>query len=334
MRRSNLTIAILIFCGLGCQQSAQQQRVYVDFQAVLASYKASPLPSRPVPKPPAALPAKTVAIPAVEPRTVVVEGTSESKAAAILEENRKKAVKELTALLSARYTREAERAGERRIHELDPKRAAAYASAQKAVTAEFDAYAQKRAPLIADLTSIVGFPDPNPNSLPPPASAPPFAVKRLQHAADVRQQINTLDANYENRILDLLSQAGKQYGVDLAAIEKQIAIDRAEAMRKAESEAVNEAATTYKSLRPILLGPTQVDLPGEPAQSAELPAVPAPMSAPDVRERTLTSGQREAILKSQLDMWIKLNGYQLVSDPQDGKDMTAEFVKWRQERKL
>jgi hypothetical protein len=280
------------------------------------------------------LPAKTLSVPAVAPRTVVVEGTSETKGEQILEANRAKAVTELTALLTTRYVREAERAGERLIHELDPKRQAAYQSAQAAVKTEFEAYAQKRAPMIAKLTSLVGFPDPNPTSLPPPASAPPFAVTRLKHAADIRAEINMLDANYENRILDLLSAAGKQYNVDLAAIEKQIAADRAAAMRRAESEAVAEAETTYKSLRPILLGPAKVDLPGEPAQSVQLPAVPAPLSAPNIRERTLTFAQKQAILQSQLDMWAKLNGYDVVKDPRDGKDMTVAFVKWRQEHKL
>ena len=333
MLKSKSALIVLVLGGLGCQQTAPQ-RVYVDFQAVLASYKASPLPSHAVPKGPGALPAKTLSIPAVAPRTVIVEGTSETKAEQILGANRQKAVKELTALLTERYTREAERAGEKRIHELDPKRQAAYQSAQAAVQQEFEAYAQKRAPLIAEITSIVGFPDPNPNSLPPPASAPPFAVAKLQHAADLRNEINKLDANYENRILDLLSAAGKQYNVDLATIEKEIEADRKEAMRRAESEAVTEAATTYRSLRPILLGPAKVDLPGQPAQSVQLPAVPAPLSAPNIRERTLTFSQRQAILKSQLDMWAKLNGYEVVKDPQDGKDMTTQFVKWRQEHKL
>jgi hypothetical protein len=280
------------------------------------------------------LPAQTVSVPAVAPRTVVVEGTTGVKAQALLEANRKKAVAELTSLLSRRYVREAERAGDRLIRELDPKRKAAYLSAQNAVQAEFDTYAEQRSPLVARLTSIVGFPDPNPNSIPPAATTPPFALKRLTEAANIRKQMATLDANYESKITDLLSKAGNQYNVDLAAVQKQVDADRAAAMKRAESEAVTEAAKTYQALRPILLGPATVDLPGEPAQSLELPAVPAPNAAPDIRERTLSTEQRRVILQAQLDMWIKLNGYELVKSPQDGKDMTAEFVKWRQERKL
>jgi hypothetical protein len=333
MRRNRLTILVLVLCGFGCRQPAPE-RVYVDFEAVLASYKASPLPSHPLPKPPNGLPDEVVSVPAVAPRTVVVQGVSGAKADALLEENRKEAVAELSKLLSRRYEREAQRAGEKRIRELDPKKQAAYLSAQKAVEAEFQTYAVARSPLVARLASIVGFPDPNPTSIPPAATTAPLLIKRLTEAADLRKQMAILDANYENKIQDLLSQAGKQYGTDLADIEKQIDADRQDAMRRAEAEAVAEATKTYTSLRPILMGPAKVDLPGEPAQSVTLPAVPAPIAAPEVRERTLTAAQRRSILKSQLDVWVQVNGYELAKSPNDGKDMTADFVKWRQERKL
>lgn len=333
MHRNKLAILILLIGGFGCQQPTQK-RVYVDFEAVLASYKSSPLPSSPVPKPPGGLPAQAVTIPAVDPRTVVVQGTSGEKAGALLEANRKLAVQELTKVLSLRYVREVQRAAEKLIRDLDPKRQAAYASAQGAVQAEFLAYAEKRSPLIARLTSIVGFPDPNPNSLPPPASSPPFALKRLAEAAEIRKQMATLDANYENKILDLLSQAGKAYGVDLSAILKQLEVDRNSAMRRAETEAISEATKSYEALRPMIMGSTKVELPGQPAQSLELPAVPAPSAAPEVRERTLSAAERRTILDAQLQMWLKLNGYELVKDSNGGENKTEDFVKWRQGHKL
>ena len=334
MLRNKLAISILLLGGFGCQQSAKPHRVYVDFEAVLASYKASPLPSHPLPKPPGGLPTQTVSIPAVPAKTVVVQSASGAQAEALLETNRKKAVDELTRLLSRRYLRDVTREGDRLVRDLDPKRKAAYESAQAAVTLEFEKYANQRAPLVARLTSLVGFPDPNPNSVPPPESTPPFAVKRLQEAAGLRKDMVELEASYETKILDLLSQAGKQYDVDLLAIQKQIDQDRAEAMKKAESEAVTEAAKTYKDLRPVLMGPEVVNLPGQPEQSVDLPEVPAPKSAPEVRERTLTPDQRRSILRSQLDIWLKLNGYELVQDSNGVDNKTEEFVKWRQERKL
>ena len=333
MRKNSLAILILVLGGFGCRQPAQQ-RVYVDFEAVLASYKSSPLPSRPVPKAPNGLPAQTLSLPAVAPRRVIVEGAPTVQAGALLEENRKKAVQELTRLLSRRYQREAERAGEKLVRALDPKRKAAYLAAQNSVQQEFQTYAVQRAPLIARLTSLVGFPDPNPNSVPPPADTPAFLVARLKEADDIRKQIAQMDAAYENKIQDLLAQAGNQYNVDLAAIQKQVDQDRQVAMRRAESEAVAEAAKTYKSLRPILMGPSQVDLPGEAAQSLQLPAVPPPISAPEVRERTLNANERRAILRSQLNIWLKLNGYDLAKSPDGVKDMTAQFEQWRKDRKL
>ena len=333
MHRNKLAILILLIGGFGCRQNAPKV-VYVDFEAVLASYKASPLPSHPLPKAPGGLPQQTVSIPAVPARTVVVQGTSGVKAEALLEENRKKAVAELTSVLSRRYEREAQRAGEKRIRELDPKKKTAYLAAQTAIDEEFHKYAQARAPLIAGLTSLVGFPDPNPNSLPPPASTAPFLLKRLQEAASLRKQINALDAAYDSKVLDLLAQAAKEYNVDLAAIQQQVEADRAAGVKRAETEAMAEASKTYSALKPLIMGAAKVELPGQPAQSAVLPPVPPPISAPDVRERTLTASQRRSILESQLQIWLKANGYELSKTPDGVEDMTAEFVKWRQERKL
>jgi hypothetical protein len=333
MLRNKLAIFIIVLCGFGCRQSVQQ-RVYVDFEAVLASYKASPLPSRPVPKPPSGLPEQTVSIPAVAPRTVVVEGTSTAATGALLETNRKLAVEELTRLLSRRYVREVAREGARRILELDPIRKASFEAAQAAVTVEFERYAEKRSPLVARLTSIVGFPDPNPNSVPAPESSPPFAVKRLQEASAIRKDMAELDAQYVATITGLLAKVETKYNVDVETLQKQLDQDRQAAMRRAEAEAVAEAAKTYKDLRPILMGPTQVDLPGGSEQSLLLPPVPAPMAAPEVRERTLNANQRRSILEAQLQIWLKLNGYDLSKTATGVEDMTAEFVKWRQERKL
>ena len=335
MRRNNLAVLILglVVGGFGCGQPAQQ-RVYVDFEAVLASYSASPLPTHALPKPPGGLPPQVVSIPAVTPRTVVVQGTSGDQAQRLLEQNRKKAVDELTALLTRRYVREAERAGEKNVRDLDPKRKAAYDAARDAVHQEFLGYATQRSPLISHLVSIVGFPDPNPKSLPPPDSTPQYALPRLAQAADLRKQIATLDADYRTKVRSIFAKVESDYNVDLVLIQNQIETDRAAAMKRAESEAVTEAAKTYASMRPIIMGPAEVNLPGQPSQSLELPAVSPPMAAPNVRERTLTADQKRSILQSQLQMWAKLNGYELAKTPEGAKDMTADFVKWRQERKL
>jgi len=264
----------------------------------------------------------------------VVEGAPNVQAQALLDKNRKEAIDELSKLLSQRYIREVERAGKERILALQPAKQAAYNKAQEEARAEFETYADQRGILVARLTSLVGFPDPNPKSLPPPTAVPEFVQARLTEAVDLRKKIAALDANYTNRISELLAEASKQYNVNLAFEQAQINEDRQDAIARATNEAMTEAAKSYKQLAPLIMGATTVSLPGEPAQSETLPAVPAPIAAPSVRERALSPEQRRAILKSQLDMWIALNGYQLASTPDGAADKTADFVKWRQEKKL
>jgi hypothetical protein len=332
MRRSKFVVLFLLI-GFGCRQHSAE-RVYVDFEAVLASYKASPLPSRVLPKPPPGLPASTYALPSVAPSTIVVQGASSSSAQEILDKNRKKAIDELGDLLSQRYLREAERASADRIRALEPAKRAAMEKASTEAFAEFKAYADKRGYLLAQLTSIVGFPDPNPKSIAPPDSTQPFLKARLQRAADFRKQIADLDATYTDRVHELMAEAEREYNVQLALEQAQLDEDRQDALARATNEAMTEAAKAYKSIAPLILGATKVNLPGEPAQSVTLPAVPSPIAAPNVREKTLTLEQRRAILKSQLEMWLALNGYEQADKPDGVKDVTAAFEQWRADRKL
>jgi len=332
MRRSKFAILVLLI-GFGCRHNAPE-RVYVDFEAVLASYTSSPLPSHVVPKPPPGLPAQTYSIPAVAPSTIVVEGAPSTSAQALLDKNRKKAIEELGDLLSQRYLREAERADRERLKALEPVKRAAIEKARQEALAEFQAYADKRGQALAQLTSLVGFPDPNPRSLPPSPTTPPFLQKRLADAASYRKQIAELDANYASRVDQLMADAAKEYNVNLTLEQAQFDEDRQDAIARASAEAITEAAKAYKSIAPLVMGATKVNLPGQAAQSVTLPAVAAPIVAPPVREKTLTPQQRRSILQSQLKMWLALNGYEQAKSADGAKDMTSEFVKWRQERKL
>jgi hypothetical protein len=264
----------------------------------------------------------------------VVEGESSSRAQALLEQNRKQAVRELTKVLTARYVREAERVGADRVRALEPGKREAYTRARAAVFEEFKRYAAQRGPLVAELTSIVGFPDPNPLSLPPTTPVPKYAQERLDRAAQLRKDIASLDASYEQRVREILDQVSKQYTIDLQTALTQLEEDRLAALGKAEQEAITEASRTYRSLAPLVMGTTRINLPGEPAQSVTLPPVPQPMSAPAVKEKALSIEQRRAILKAQLDIWLALHGYELVGTPALAPDLTADFMKWRQERRL
>lgn len=333
MRKNSFALAALTLIGLGCRQAAHQ-RVYVDFEAVLASYSSSPLPSHPLPHPPGALPAKTLTVPAVAPRTILVQGGSSEQTNGLLELNRKAAVRELTTLLAERYVREADRAGQARVKALEPGKVAAYEEARAAIQSEFQSYALKRGAKLAQLTSIVGFPDPNPMSLPPTAQVRKFVQVRLDQAVQLRKDIAALDADYQARSASLLAAAAQKYNTDLTEANLQLEQDRAAAFARAEQEAITAAAKSYKSLAPLVMTNTRIDLPGQPSQSVTLPAVPAPIAAPNVRERTLTLDQRRTILKDQLRIWIAVNGYELSDSPEGVQNVTPQFVKWRRDRKL
>lgn len=332
MPPSRFALLGIALIGLGCQ--AAHKRVYVDMEAVLAGYKFSPLPYERLPKPPSGSPASTVSIPAVPGRTIVVQGSSQSKANATLQENRQEAVRQLTRILAKRYTREVEAEGAELIRGLEPKKLRAMEAARGRILEAFNAYAQKRGVRLAQLTSLVGFPDPNPTSAPPSQSIPAFAKARLQEAADLRIQIRELDRAYEAELGDILASVGREYDVNLTDVRAEIEARRVAGLGRAEREAMAEAASTYKALAPLLMGSTQMTLAPQPAESVTLPAVSGPEKAPEVRQQSLSLQQRKAILKSQALMWAGLRGYELSPTPGGAEDLTLEFIGWRKEQNL
>jgi hypothetical protein len=332
MPPSRIAALGLALMGLGCQ--APHKRVYVDFDAVLAGYRSVPLPAGKLPTPPAGEPAATLSLPRVEGRTIVVQGGTESKANAALELNRQEAVRQLTRILAKRYTREVDLEGAELIRGLEPLKLKAMEAARERILTAFRAYAEKRGVRLAQLTSIVGFPDPNPESLPPSQSIPAFARKRLQDAAELRKEISQLDAEYSHDLNDILASVGREYDVNLTDVRLDIEKRRIAGLDRAEREAMAEAASTYKSLVPLLMGNTEMRLSGQPAESVRLPPVPAPARAPAVHQQTHSMDQRRAILKSQLNMWASLNRYEISESPRGASDLTTQFVAWRRERKL
>lgn len=322
-------MAALALTGLGCEAAAPGPMVFIDFDAALIATTSTPAVANALPNPPAAQPAKTLAIPGTLGRTLTVDSSQERQ---VIERNRERAERELSRSLATLYQREAERAGQERLKELEPSRQEALRAAQDAVRIAFEAYALKRGPKVARLTAIVGFPDPNPDSL-PPTREPDAAVKpRLEEAVALRAEIRTLAREYEVRSQELLAEAERRHDVDLTEAKAEIGRLRVGAIERAEQEAVAEIARSHSELQSLLIPSTTVELPATPPQSRTLPAEPPYDRAPAVDARVLTKQERRQLLVSQATIWAGARGYVIVD--RGGRDATAEFVAWVKDKRL
>lgn len=327
LRNNVLAVGICwAICG-ACAPS--RERVYIDLNAVLATLP----PDRPLPDldaPPGGEPPRTISIGSTPSMQVRVGQSAE----ATLEENRARAQRQLARTLASEYRQELEAEANRRIAALEPLRREAEEAAQSAIRAIFEAYAEKRSVLIARLAAIVGFPDPNPRSLPPRRQVDAPAQKLLDEAASLREQINQVDREYEADVERTLASVEEKYQIDLTNLQASLEQERADALARAEKQAEAEARESFEALRPAMIQPQEISLPGAPARSQTLPAVPAAPDPPQVVGEALGPERRRKLIEAQLDVWAAARGYIISKSEGGARNATREFIQWREERGL
>jgi hypothetical protein len=325
----NLRTLLAAACALtlaGC--ATNRETVYVDLSSIHPS-SLQPVAELPSPKAPGATPGETLTLPATEPTSITLGARDD-----LLRENIERAERELSRALSREYLDEAEREASALLGALNPERDAALAAAQDRIRERFSIYAEERAPKLARLTAIVGFPDPNPASTPSTQEMPEYARRLLEEARQLRADLRSIDAAYEADVAAILQEVTSEYDNKLAELQAQIARQRSDAIERAEQNAVRQAQSAYAALQPSLLKRETVEVPGTPAKTVTIEPVQAMPEPPKVESNLLTPQEREALLKEQLTIWSSARGYVLSQTPIGARDATDEFKEWRKEMGL
>lgn len=327
-KSSHLTgFTLIAICLGGC--AGPGETVSVNLGAVLTRTKLAPEAKQVVPQPPTGMTADVVAIDAIEPRSSVFN-KDRVAAGRALEANRNLAVREFSRALSDRYVREIERDMSRRISALDKTRRDALETVRSELRSAFEIYSIERGALIAELFSIISFPDPNPRSIEPAIPVPPYIQRRLDHVAELRNRVKNLDNAYDEKAKGILASVQHKFDVDLTALAEESAVKRAEAFERADSEARQLAEAQQSQFGPAMLA-AKVQLDAVPSRSVVVPGVPAEGPAPAVSRKALTVAERREVLRAQVQVWARSNGYRLESG---ARDATGEFLQWRKERGL
>jgi len=189
----------------------------------------------------------------------------------------------------------------------------------------FVAHAEKVEPLRYDLTMLVGFPDPDPNSVKVPLQSNVRAYQNHLAAKAVRGQIKALGDDFRRAVAGRLDRINLQRAERLRAIGAQGDVMRQDALRRAQAEANAVSETTLPALERTVLDP-----------EAKLPPVAGASSSVNSQAVTVPSAQATDLpaettedLESQLQVFLKTFRYRLTRTPALGRNVTQEFVKWR-----
>jgi len=200
--------------------------------------------------------------------------------------------------------------------------------AQDRIRAEFERYAQERAPLLARLSILVGFPDPNPYSKPPDSPLRPVARQRFEEAAQVRGELEALDKRFEANSEAILASVTNLRSDLESALRLRIQAFRDQLNERAEREALSQVRLTARDLGLQLLDTPPIVLPPSGTRTATVPGEPPLPAAPKVPSLGIGSGlaDRRRLAEQELRIWLGLNRYRLAPG---APDATGAFQQWR-----
>jgi hypothetical protein len=315
---------------VGCAPPVE--RVFVDVDRVLAEWQI-PAPVDPtVPSRPAS-PGTIVELhPGLPPRTVRVESQFEPEALrARFAARQEQTYRDLLVRLRRVYAEEARRVeveGRRTLQRFAAER---FDEAADEIRRVFELAAEERAPVIARLSLLVGFPDPNPANAPPALPMLPVQQRRFEEAQALRTRLDEIDAKYEAMVAQVL--AGIDDLVAEQAVQVQIQLEkfRAAADQRAQREAAAQIREVVQDLRLDLSDSVPVAVPGVPERRVAVTAEPVG-PPPQVRSRGIFDRRedRERLVRADLRIWSAVNRYGIVERPQQGRDATQEFQAWRE----
>jgi|GEM_PF-4045648 len=277
---------------------------------------------------PGSIPAKSYRI-AGAPESPGESGAQQAsqKVRKLLDEARAKTYQDLILQFTRLYQDEADALRQKKIAAFDPVKKKLYDDALARISVQYQTYAVSRGPMLAKLSAISGFPDPDPKSLQKPTGSLQTAPKLLAEASQLRASLATLDENFHDFFTQQIKIAKAQQESQYAALIKEIDAEIGDINARAQLIAKEEEQKTQSEIAPLIAeAPTQ-NLPAVPSRSLTVPGTSVtPDRVAPIALSSLNSMDR-AKIRNWENLWAQVHGYALTSNTHD-QDGTAQFLSW------
>jgi hypothetical protein len=303
--------------------------VSVDLDRLVAQARTVSVPEADIPSPPVPMGGGTIESEGFDHRTLEdPSDASQGRIAERIERQQRQARVELERRLRAIYLDELRQFELDTRRELDSARPTAYDEANRRIRVRFERYADARAPLVADLYNIVGFPDPNPRSEPPKQPLGMVSQQLFDEAVRLRGEIAEVERSYQADKREILAQTEAEISASEATALARLA-ERAEELElRAGREAQEQVRISVEDLGLQLADPQRITLPKTPDRRVVIEAEPPFENPPQVPSRGIPNSAVDVRrrLERELEIWLRVNRLRL--DPK-ARDATAEFSRWR-----
>jgi len=303
--------------------------VFVDISKVPISVPPETM-AAPTPSTPMADTASRGVLPAIPERNLFRGGSQEriKSALAMVEANQRRGIDNQREALQDKYLGEVDARAASAREELALKHKSLFDGAHSSISELFRSYAEERGLPGLRLALRVGFPDPDPNSQRIADTRSLRQQRDYRIAKELRQEINKLDAEYKAQALAILSKVEDQVKTDFAQLSRDLDAWRKDALDRARREAEALAEQVNRPFTGDLESSLQEKLGARPAVVVSVPAVRSTLPQPSVTPSDPTETWK-AIVRGQVRLWARLNGYTLVDRPGNARDATQDFLAWR-----
>jgi len=337
MLRSKAPLAWVCLIAGACAGCAGKkgQTVYVDVDSLLPAAQASVRAEAQTPPVPSS--ESVHRLPGMAAETLHAQDQARlDSVKKLIQTDRANAQAELTARLAEVYRAEAARLAKERFGDPAANESAAMAGAREKIYEAFVKYAAARGPLLAQLSLIVGFPDPDPQSSRVPPADRVVAAKRFDEAKQLRADISKLDAAYLADTNQILQSTRDEVELNLVQARQQIQKMKDEADQRAAAEAAAQLAGTAKNIEidPSTIGEVQLGAANGSGVRIQNPSVAGTRVSAPMTEPGASRAEAKRRLQEELGLWLAQNDYRLADRKAGARDATKEFEAWLTEMGL
>lgn len=327
----NLKYLSLILLVAGC--SPAPERVFVDLDKIALTPELPIDVKSPTPSQSGALSVGSTSVPGEEAVEVEnLRGDQKEKIRAEIERVTKSAIATIAERLQDYYQREIDEFYKEQVARIAPFKDQLNQDYLNKLRVIFEASAKKRGPLLTRFTFLTEFPPPALDEI-VPLDGEDLTKREKAKREEIRElqrSIKEIDTAYENDVAALDAKNQDRLKDEAASILELVAQKKRDIDAKAENEATQLVRRFSSGLSQRIFSRYTFALKEIPTKTLNFPQIAAQPWVPGVPfDKVRFDRNDKATLAKQLEMFLNLKRYERSPEKVGARDVTAEFIEWR-----
>jgi hypothetical protein len=250
-----------------------------------------------------------------------------------LKSDNEKAVRLISSRLKDFYERELDDLYNSEFIKLVPVNEKITSDYKKEYRVIFDRYAKLRAPILIRLSLVLPIPTSSPLIPIDDPDLLPNEKKSREQMRELQRDLNDLEQKFKLEVQGLEEKFVETLGKQVERLNETIAAKAKEIEIRAVQEARDQVQNFSQEIEKVLYIDPKISLAA--TESLVFSSPPSTVNPIDLLISSQVERMRATIVRekvqNELQIWLRLRHFELTQNKNQGKDRTAEFLKWRSE---